>query len=307
MGLQFGYLLGGSILVETVFNWPGSGNLLNLAIFRRDIPVLQATILVLACVLRPAQPAGRHRCRRRSTRASGAERSAPMSEATIDLAAALRRSRTRAGHAGAGLLEVGRPAPAARSGHHRRDAGAAAASCSSRSARRWSPTAIRTPAASSRRLKPIGTPGHWLGTDETGRDMWTRLCYGGRLSLLPAIVPVTIALLVGGMLGILAGYVGGRVNTLIMRTMDVFYAFPSILLAVAICGMLGNGLSQRDPRADDGVHPADRARVGDRHRRRCARWTSSRRRARPAPARCRSSATTCWPTCWGRSWSTPPA
>jgi peptide/nickel transport system permease protein len=48
MGLQFGYLLGGSILVETVFNWPGAGNLLNLAIFRRDIPVLQATILVLS-------------------------------------------------------------------------------------------------------------------------------------------------------------------------------------------------------------------------------------------------------------------
>ncbi len=48
MGLQFGFLLGGSILVETVFNWPGSGNLLNLAIFRRDIPVLQATIVVLA-------------------------------------------------------------------------------------------------------------------------------------------------------------------------------------------------------------------------------------------------------------------
>jgi len=48
MGLQFGYLLGGSILIETVFNWPGSGNLLNLAIFRRDIPVMQATIIVLA-------------------------------------------------------------------------------------------------------------------------------------------------------------------------------------------------------------------------------------------------------------------
>lgn len=48
MGLQFGYLLGGSILVETVYNWPGSGNLLNLAIFRRDIPVLQATIVVLS-------------------------------------------------------------------------------------------------------------------------------------------------------------------------------------------------------------------------------------------------------------------
>ena len=50
VGLQFGYLLGGSILVETVFNWPGSGGLMNLAIFRRDVPVLSATILVLAAI-----------------------------------------------------------------------------------------------------------------------------------------------------------------------------------------------------------------------------------------------------------------
>jgi peptide/nickel transport system permease protein len=50
MGLQFGYLLGGSILVETVFNWPGSGNLMILAIFRRDVPVLSATILALATI-----------------------------------------------------------------------------------------------------------------------------------------------------------------------------------------------------------------------------------------------------------------
>jgi len=93
------------------------------------------------------------------------------------------------------------------------------------------------------RLEPIGTPGHWLGTDETGRDLWTRLCYGGRLSLVAGVLPVTISLMIGGMLGILAGYSGGLIGTLIMRTMDVFYAFPSILLAIAICGMLGNGLS----------------------------------------------------------------
>jgi peptide/nickel transport system permease protein len=93
------------------------------------------------------------------------------------------------------------------------------------------------------RLKPIGTPGHWLGTDETGRDLWTRLCYGGRLSLLAGILPVMISLGVGGLLGIVAGYIGGIVGTLIMRTMDVFYAFPSILLAIAICGLLGNGLT----------------------------------------------------------------
>ncbi|MEJ0018630.1 MAG: ABC transporter permease [Acetobacteraceae bacterium] len=93
------------------------------------------------------------------------------------------------------------------------------------------------------RLKPIGTAGHWLGTDETGRDLWTRLCYGGRLSLLAGVLPVTISLMIGGFLGVLAGYAGGLIGTLIMRTMDVFYAFPSILLAIAICGLLGNGLS----------------------------------------------------------------
>ncbi|MDB5368870.1 MAG: transporter permease [Roseomonas sp.] len=94
-----------------------------------------------------------------------------------------------------------------------------------------------------RRLKPIGTPGHWLGTDETGRDLWTRLAYGGRLSLLAGVAPVIVALIIGGMLGITAGFMGGIVGTLIMRTMDVFYAFPSILLAIAICGLLGNGLT----------------------------------------------------------------
>jgi peptide/nickel transport system permease protein len=93
-----------------------------------------------------------------------------------------------------------------------------------------------------RRLKPPGTPGHPLGTDELGRDLLTRLIYGGRLSLLMGFVPVLVATLVGSLLGILAGYAGGLVNTAIMRTMDVFYAFPSILLAVAISGVLGGGV-----------------------------------------------------------------
>ncbi len=93
-----------------------------------------------------------------------------------------------------------------------------------------------------RRLKPIGTPGHWLGTDEVGRDLWSRMVYGGRLSLLAGVVPVFLALLIGGFLGILAGYAGGLVNSAIMRLTDVLYAFPSILLAIAITGILGAGL-----------------------------------------------------------------
>jgi len=93
------------------------------------------------------------------------------------------------------------------------------------------------------RLKPFGWRGHPLGTDELGRDMLTRLIHGGRVSLLMGVVPVLIAALVGGTLGVLGGFVGGRTNTAIMRTMDVFYAFPSVLLAVAIAGAMGGGIA----------------------------------------------------------------
>src|ERR1051326_264534 len=92
------------------------------------------------------------------------------------------------------------------------------------------------------RLKYPGYPGHWLRTDEVGRDLWSRMLYGGRLTLLCGVAPVAFALLVGGSLGLVAGYRGGLVNSFIMRGMDVLYAFPSILLAIAICGMLGSGL-----------------------------------------------------------------
>src|SRR5712675_632996 len=92
------------------------------------------------------------------------------------------------------------------------------------------------------RLLAPGAPHHLLGTDELGRDMLTRLIYGGRLSLLMGLAPVVLAFAVGSFLGITAGFVGGRVNTAIMRTVDVFYAFPSVLLAVAISGALGAGI-----------------------------------------------------------------
>jgi peptide/nickel transport system permease protein len=94
-----------------------------------------------------------------------------------------------------------------------------------------------------KRLQPIGSAGFPLGSDELGRDMLSRLIYGGRLSLLMGISPVAFALLIGSFLGIVAGFVGGRTNTVIMRTVDVFFAFPSVLLAVAISGALGAGIA----------------------------------------------------------------
>jgi peptide/nickel transport system permease protein len=94
-----------------------------------------------------------------------------------------------------------------------------------------------------RRLKPIGDALYLLGSDELGRDMLSRLIYGGRLSLFMGVLPVACAFVVGSTLGILAGYVGDWVNMVIMRVIDVFYAFPSVLLAIALSGALGAGIS----------------------------------------------------------------
>ena len=94
-----------------------------------------------------------------------------------------------------------------------------------------------------KRLKPIGFPGHPFGTDELGRDMLTRLIVGTRLSLFIGITPVICAFVIGSFIGITAGYTGGWVNTGMMRTIDVFYAFPSVLLAIALSGTLGAGIT----------------------------------------------------------------
>src|SRR5262249_26044536 len=92
------------------------------------------------------------------------------------------------------------------------------------------------------RLKSPGYQGHWLGTDEVGRDLWSRILYGGRLSLLCGVAPVAFALLVGGSLGLIAGYRGGIGNSLLLRSLDVLFALPSILLATAICRTPGSGV-----------------------------------------------------------------
>ncbi len=93
-----------------------------------------------------------------------------------------------------------------------------------------------------RRLLPPFSPHFILGTDELGRDMLSRLIYGGRVSLTMGLLPVVLATAIGGSLGVIAGYFGRHVNMAIMRIIDVFYAFPSVLLAVAMAGVLGAGI-----------------------------------------------------------------
>ena len=100
-------------------------------------------------------------------------------------------------------------------------------------------------AASVERLSPIGTPGHLLGTDEQGRDILSRLIWGGRASLLAGILPTLAAGVVALFLGLLAGYLGGATDHVIMRALDVFFAFPLVLLAIAIVGVIGPGMNNQ--------------------------------------------------------------
>jgi peptide/nickel transport system permease protein len=91
------------------------------------------------------------------------------------------------------------------------------------------------------RLQPPSAT-HWLGTDELGRDILSRILFGARISLEIQIVAVLVALVIGVTLGSVGGYLGGAVDNLIMRAMDVLLAFPSIFLALAIIAALGTGL-----------------------------------------------------------------
>jgi ABC-type dipeptide/oligopeptide/nickel transport system permease subunit len=92
------------------------------------------------------------------------------------------------------------------------------------------------------RYKPIGTLGHILGTDQQGRDMLARLLFGGRVSLLVGVVPTLVAGAIGLGLGLTAGFVRGLVDQIIMRCLDVVFAFPMVLLAIAIAGSMRPGV-----------------------------------------------------------------
>ncbi len=92
------------------------------------------------------------------------------------------------------------------------------------------------------RLAPMGTPGHILGTDAQARDILSRLIWGGRVSIVIAVLPVLVSALGGLVLGLSAGMAGKVTRGVIMRLLDVLFAFPPVLLALAVATVLGPGM-----------------------------------------------------------------
>ena len=222
IGLIFANVLTGTVLVETIFAWPGIGQYAYRSAVTLDLPVdhgrqhlrrvvyvvVNFVVDVLYGVIDP-----RIRVHEHDRRA----RRAPAGRSRSEWLRPLARSRSRSS------------APRSR-----------CCGCSSRrSLRSWRYDPLE------QSFVPLSSPSadHLFGTDELGRDVFSRVVYGARISLPLGLLLVVLASTIGGLLGALAGYFRGWVDGAVMRTADLVFAFPAIILAMVVTAALGRGLT----------------------------------------------------------------
>ena len=279
VGLQLGILISGAVVTETIFVLPGFGKLTLDAVLQRDFPLIQAVVLVVDVRLHPDQPAGRPPLLgAQSADPDRGARDMSTPELVIGGAAAPRigrRTRIRRRFLRSPLAVTGLVlALAVRAAGDLR-----AADRALRAGRdATSPPPLAGPSAE-----------HLLGTDELGRDKFSRIVYGVRASMQVGLLSIALAMLVGVPLGLIAGYFRGWIDPVISRLTDMLLAFPFLVLAVGLAAIHGRVADQRDDRDRDRADP--RRRAGDAGRDAGAargglraRRGRRRRRRRGAPA-----------------------
>ena len=245
-GLQLGSVIAFAIVTETVFQWPGLGALFVKAVQFVDIPVMAAYLMFVALRVRGRQSRRRPRSISRSTRGCASATAAPRPL----MRAPLRRRRRAARPSARSAPRLGfrrRLELPPLAGRDRRRALVALAHdprapCS----RRWIAPQNPFDAATLNLMDGFTPPGEpsavtgrvfLLGTDSQGRDMFSAILYGSRVSLLVGFASVLFSVVLGVTLGLVAGYVGGRTDALIMRIADIQLSFPAILVALLVFGV----------------------------------------------------------------------
>ena len=219
LAVNIGWLIGGTVVVESVFAIPGMGQLLVRAIFSRDYMVVQGVAHGVRLRHRAGELPRRHPDRRR--RSAGEAVTAAPRPPPSPGSRSLGRWPTFA--AGAGLL----------------------AAFVLLAARRAAGRAVRPdPAGPAGAAAAAPSLAHPFGTDNFGRDILSRVIWGARIDLQIAILGVVFPFLIGTLVGTVAGYFGGIVDTVFMRLVDIILAFPFLVLMLAIIAILGPGPDQ---------------------------------------------------------------
>ena len=239
LGLQFGGMLAGAVVTETVFSRPGLGRLVVSAILWKDYPLVQGIVLFFGRGLSGREPAGR--CILRLARSAHSLRQVQVRRLQSMLRSDLQTGAVTGG--GAAPTRPGTTRLRRQWTMFTRNRGAVFGLAVLLV---WILIALLAPQISphdplltvdAARQPPAST--HWFGTDRLGRDVLSRVIFGARISLLLGIISVAFGSVIGTLLGLVAGYFGGNIDHVVMRIMDAMLAFPGLLLALIIIATLG--------------------------------------------------------------------